>query len=83
MKLDRDEIFADERKSEFLWCLHCERAYHESDVRKVRGLEVCGYEGCDGDTVMDGRDWAEIREGREDEYPEVPVKGKVYPLYPE
>jgi hypothetical protein len=80
VKLHRDEIFDEEKRSEFLWCLHCERAYRRGEFRLVNVLQMCSYEDCDGDTVLDGWDWARIREGHP-EYPEVPEKGKVYPLY--
>ena len=79
-KLDRDKIFGSERRSDYLWCLHCERAYKHGEFRVARGLQMCPYEDCDGNTVMDGWDWAQIRDAHP-EYPEVPEKGKVYPLY--
>lgn len=79
--MDRDEMFDTSGESDYLWCLHCERAYHKKDHRKIDGLELCAYNDCDGDTVMDAKDWTAIREGRDDRYPEVPEKGKVYPLY--
>ena len=39
---------------------------------------MCPYDGCDGSTVLDGIDWAEIRRYNP-EYPEIPIKGVVYP----
>jgi len=46
----------------------------------IHGLRMCPYDDCDGDTVLDGWSWPEVREGHPD-YPEVPVIGKTYPLY--
>ena len=79
-KLHRDDIFDEEKRPEFLWCLHCERAYRNGEFRLAGGLQMCPYEGCDGDTVVDGWGWDQIRE-KHPEYPEIPEKGKVYPLY--
>ena len=79
-RLHRDRIFGGGERSDYLWCLHCERAYRRGEYRLVHGLQMCPYEDCDGDTVMDGWDWAQIRDGHP-EYPEVPEMGKVYPLY--
>lgn len=69
-----------DRRSDFMWCLHCERAYRRGEYRLVGGLRMCPYEGCDGDTVFDGWDWADIRYVHP-EYPRTPEKGKVYPRY--
>ena len=75
----------------YLWCLHCERAYPKEKYRTVvqKGyrepdfeMQMCPYEDCDGDAVIDAWDWLKIRVDREDEYPEIPEEGKVYPLYP-
>lgn len=79
-KLHRDEVFDEEKRSDYLWCLHCERTYKRGEFRLVNGLQMCPYEGCDGDTVLDAWDWAKVRE-MHPEYPEVPERGKVYPLY--
>jgi hypothetical protein len=70
----------DDGTSEYQWCLHCERAYKRGEHRLIDGLEMCPYDGCDGDTVMDGWSWSSVR-GSHPEYPEVPEKGKVYALY--
>lgn len=91
----RDEVFEEEPESDFLWCLHCERAYQRGEHRKVeikkkfrdlvpsdmQFLEMCPYEDCDGDTVVDAWDWERVRE--DNGYPEIPQKGVVYPLYPD
>jgi len=76
--LDRERIFG-EKPCKHLWCLHCERAYKWGQFREIDGLQYCPYDGCDGDTVMDGWRWEEIVEANPD-YPDVPVLGKVYEL---
>lgn len=73
--------------NDFIWCLHCERTYSDEKPRYLSLgdgdiLEMCPYEDCDGDTVLDAKAWEWVRECRP-EYPEIPEKGKVYPLYPE
>jgi hypothetical protein len=78
--MDREKIFADEKPCAFLWCLHCQRPYKWGQFRLIDGLQMCPYEGCDGDTVMDGWEWKKICEANPD-YPDVPELGKVYPLY--
>jgi len=96
MKMDRELIFGSSSasKSGYLWCLHCERTYRYGEFRlvKVRGfkyhgwgppdheLQMCPYSDCNGDTVLDGWKWEDVREGHPD-YPEVPEHGVVYPLY--
>ena len=78
--LDRDKMFADGGSTNYLWCLHCERAYQRGKFRRGGGLQMCPYPGCDGDTVMDGWDWAKLQ-GAHPNYPDVPVDGVRYPLY--
>lgn len=63
------------------WCLHCERAYKKGEKRWVGGYSLCPYEGCSGDTVIDQWSWRRIREANPS-YPEVALRGVVYPLYP-
>ena len=70
----------DDNKSEYQWCLHCERAYRRGDYRLIGGLRMCPYDDCDGDTVFDGWSWPHVRKGHPD-YPVTPEKGKTYPLY--
>ena len=81
----RDNAFADkeDRRSDFLWCLHCERTYNRGQYREVNGFQMCPYPDCNGDTVIDAWDWEKVREDREDstKYPIVPKDGVVYPLY--
>ena len=68
------------RTSEYQWCLHCERAYKRGEHRLIDGLRMCPYDGCNGDTVLDGWYWPSVRENHSD-YPNVPEIGKTYPLY--
>lgn len=84
-KFEREEMIPkSEQRSDYLWCLHCERAYKYGEYREVEQygeiLQMCPYEGCDGDTVLDAWDWAKIRDANPT-YPGTPEKGKVYPQY--
>ena len=74
---DRDRIFSDPRRSEYLWCLHCQRTYEHNKWRTVEGLQMCPYLECDGDAVIDAIDWTVIRDANPD-YPEKPKWGKTY-----
>lgn len=73
------------------WCLHCERAYElgqvrlvpepRTDLRVMTGdMQMCPYDDCDGDAVIDVWPWSKVRELHPD-YPDEPVPGVVYPLY--
>jgi len=77
--MHRERIYLDEKPCAFLWCLHCGRAYRWGEYREMNGLQMCPYKGCDGDTVMDGWSWEEVREGNPD-YPKTPKLGHVYEL---
>ena len=66
----------------FWWCLHCERAYRRGECREIHGLQMCPYEGCDGDTFMDAWPWSKIREANPG-YPVIPLEDVRYPLYPD
>lgn len=77
--MERYDFIAGPRKA-WNWCMHCERAYPQGSYRQVRDLQMCPYEGCDGDTVMDLWAWQRVREANP-QYPEVPELGKVYGLY--
>jgi hypothetical protein len=79
-ELDREKIFGESARAEYLWCLHCERAYKYGKFRLLGGLQMCPYEGCAGDTVLDACPWDEIRAEHED-YPDVPEWGVYYPMY--
>lgn len=76
---DRERIFGTESvpKSGYCWCLHCERAYKYGEYRMVRGLQMCPYDGCDGDTVIDAEPWEHVRERKKD-YPKTPEMNKKY-----
>ena len=89
---DREDIRG-KPKGKYMWCLHCERTYEYGQFRAVRvkpfivdhiryepEFEMCPYDGCDGDAVLDAWDWEDIREHHAD-YPEIPESGKVYPMY--
>lgn len=65
-------------------CIHCERAFPASQCRHLMLLNTeipcCAHDDCDG-TWGDLFQWSNVRWGREDRYPVVPVPGRVYPLY--
>ncbi|TAJ55451.1 MAG: hypothetical protein EPN60_19125 [Nevskiaceae bacterium] len=61
------------------WCLHCERAYPQGSYRQVRNLQMCPYQGCDGDVVTDLWAWWKVRGGNPT-YPQVPALGVQYSL---
>jgi len=80
-------------KSDYKWCLHCERTYHWTECRYEKmepfivnhvkyepEFYLCPYEDCNGGYYGDGWDWENIRESHP-EYPEIPERNKVYPLY--
>ncbi|MCX7178191.1 MAG: hypothetical protein NTX56_05240, partial [Proteobacteria bacterium] len=62
------------------WCLHCERAYPQGSYRQVGKLQMCAYQGCDGDAVIDIWEWRKIR-GYNPGYPEIPELAVVYAMY--
>jgi len=78
--MDRIEIFSGEKPCKFLWCLQCERAYKWGGFREINGIQMCPYDGCNGDTVLDGWTWDQVLEANPD-YPKAPELGKHYPLY--
>lgn len=67
-----------ESENNYLWCLHCERTYKIGEHRTIDDLDMCPYEGCDGDVVWDGMSWTDMCE-HYPEYPVVPLKGMKYP----
>lgn len=82
--LERDQIFEqDGPPPAYLYCIHCERAYERGFFRKQDDLQMCPYEGCDGDAVIDAWRWSDIADDQNPSYPEVPVLGKTYPMYGE
>lgn len=57
---------------DWVWCLHCQRCYKIGEYRiekKFDDLQMCPYDGCDGDTVFDSIEWRGECE---------PVRGKIY-----
>jgi hypothetical protein len=70
------------KNSVFFWCLHCERTYRQGECREINGLQMCPYEGCNGDTFGDAWPWETIR-ACDPSYPVIPEEGKRYPMYPE
>ena len=91
--IDYELVHGGKPKGKYLWCLHCERTYKYGEFRMVRikpfvvdgvrhapEYQMCPYEDCDGDTVLDAWEWEDIR-GYHPEYPEIPEAGKVYPMY--
>lgn len=83
MKHDRDEMLGHLPEGTTMFCLHCERTYPHGEYRSIfldgDILQMCPYENCDGDVVMDSKEWSSIREHHPD-YPETPQRGTVYPL---
>ena len=78
---DRELIFGKRQKSEFFWCLHCERTYKKDEWRTMNGLQMCPYPGCGGDAVLDAWPWEHLR-SYHPHYPSIPIPGVVYPAYP-
>ena len=71
------------------WCLHCERAFFVNLPNNAKKDEYghwedtpheCAYPGCDGH-VGDIWEWEKVRV-QSLLYPETPVWGQRYPLYP-
>jgi hypothetical protein len=69
----------EEDRCDYLWCLHCYRAYRWGEYRLIDGLQMCPYDGCNGDTFIDGWTWESVRRGNP-KYPKVPKLGHVYEL---
>jgi len=70
---------------EYLWCIHCQKAYPVREWMESRFQ--CPTLGCDGMGLFwDAWAWDKrideqgIRD-RHPEYPEVPVRGVIYPEY--
>lgn len=81
IETDDDEDGDDEPRSDYQWCMHCERAYRRGEHRLIGDLKMCPFEGCSGDTFMDGWDWDRFREPLP-QYPAIPEFGVEYPMYP-
>ena len=70
-----------------MWCLHCRRTYKIGEYREIEGtfvppdlgpVQMCPYEDCDGDAVIDADQWKNIMLD-DPKYPKVPERGVVYP----
>lgn len=90
IKNNREEIFKDYECKDgmYLYCIHCERTYpcKEYRVQKpgdvFRGeepLQLCPYDDCTGDAVVDAVEWSDVRV-QHPEYPEIPDRGVEYRL---
>jgi len=80
--LERDRLFErDASADSYLYCIHCERAYERGYFRQADSLQMCPYEGCDGDAVIDAWPWESIADSDNPTYPATPELGKVYPMY--
>lgn len=70
------------KTGDWLWCYHCERVYQAGEYREVsqygEALQMCPYPGCDGDTVLDAREWDDWFKTH---YSEIPERGVVYPEF--
>lgn len=81
MSTDRDNIFGKLPQGTFMWCLHCERTYLHGNYRTMMFgdflMQLCPYEDCGGDAVIDSIEWEDIREDHP-EYPEYPTHGEMY-----
>lgn len=87
MLTEREKMFGGLPKDAYLYCIHCERAYPKDMYRVMSDIDfglmqMCPYEDCDGDAVMDAWEWDRIRSEHAD-YPKVPEENKVYPMYKE
>ena len=36
----RDQIFAEDKRSDYLWCLHCQRTYRRGEYRDLDGIQM-------------------------------------------
>lgn len=50
-----------------------------SDINMVL-MQMCPYDDCDGDAVIDAWEWSKIQSEHSD-YPEVSEEGQVYPMH--
>jgi len=67
-------------RSDFLWCLICERAYPRNDAT-LDEVQLCPYDdGCKGSLVFYSWDWNRTRRVNRG-YPREPHLGTVYPLF--
>jgi len=86
MSTDRDEILGELQEGTLMWCMNCERTYPHGKYRTSYDdvleemLQMCPYEDCDSDAVLNSKEWEWVR-GHHPEYPEAPKVGVVYPLH--
>ncbi len=85
MITEREKMFGVLPDGAYLYCIHCERAYPKGKYRIMSDidlglLQMCPYEDCDGDAVMDAWEWERILSDHS-EYPDIPEENKVYPLH--
>lgn len=86
MATEREEMFEELPEGAFLYCIKCERAYPKDKFRKAVDtqfwveMQMCPYEDCTADAVLDSWEWDTIYL-QNDDYPEIPEEGKVYPMY--
>lgn len=81
------KIIPQNQKIEYLWCLHCQRAFPETETKIERfnycgkpvELRLCAYDDCDGGEC-DFWPWEDIRKLNH-EYPEIPQLGIIYTEY--
>jgi hypothetical protein len=67
------------RQPDFLWCIHCERAYQFGEFRNAGDRQLCPYVNCAGSEVF-AWDWQKVRSANP-HYPPEPLQGVVYPLF--
>lgn len=60
------QVFSGWKVGDWALCLHCGRAYKIGEYRLIDGLQMCPYEGCDGDTVFDPVHYSEKDEPQRD-----------------
>lgn len=78
-KSDRQKCLNEKPEPKYLYCTHCERAYKFGEYRQIDSLQLCPYENCSGDTIMDAMNWDQYRI---DPQPKIPELNKRYPLWP-
>lgn len=68
-------------RSDYRWCMHCERTYKRGEHRMFGGIRMCPYPDCGGDTFSDSWDWDHFRDPLP-QYPAIPEHGVKYTMYP-
>src|SRR5918994_4481851 len=67
------------KQPDFMWCIHCERAYQFGDFRRAGSRQLCPYVSCVGASVF-AWDLNKVRAANPG-YPAEPSQGVVYPLF--